>query len=1302
MRALLATAILFGALAAPASATDVVVDDGTGRVNISADPTAADPVDLSVATSGTQVVVTANGATTSLTPEGACTGTATTVSCPGTTVGTVLLTPFPDALRAQGLTGAIVEAFGFAGKDLLVGGSNEDVLLGGAGDDVLDGGPSKDLLYGQDGGDLLKGRDGDDLLIGDSDPGDTGADTFEGGLGVDKVTYFFSPVGVTASLDGVRNDGDGDLIGDDVEALEGSKLNDKLTGSALADTLRGSAGNDELDGLGGADELIGGNGDDVLAARDDRADQTVQCDGDFADTPGSAGLADRAVVDLADPPTAGCETTEKPAAPPAPAPAPPGPSPEPPADAVLVPGTDAACPALFRLALRSEVDADLLTGGRVGLEVDVPFPGWAVRVSAYDPLDRTTSAPDTTAIARAPGRLRVPVAFRTSRAGAAPKRIVVSAAAIAPGCPVLESSDTIEVEPRPDGRLETLPRATLRQAGSTRVVDGITYVAGGIDPQDAREDKLAVDCGVKNERFQDYAKITDSTRFGIGRWHEPGGWVCIPWIPKVDRCEEAVDVPRLPVVRLTAKCLKKVGDVYTTTEWVQVNGVRLDPQGELTFDPARATLKTARAKLTVPQLRDGKLLPEPLVLHDGKVGTIALGQEVSLLGGEKTVGGKLVGFKLVGDATAKLNGTGGMQLALRVELPDTWNGVQGRVAIDVSPQGADVRSANLFVPKLEYKGFTVQDLRLRYLLRAKDGKAVFSVEKANIDIPVAPGLKRVAGATVEVNEVTFVDGRLEKFEIKLGVDFKLKLLKLAKAVTLKELRAAMDLQKKPGFLEGSTIVTLGPSIGALDLVALSGRMGFDFGAVPKFYIRDAVFSSLGTQRAGGDFSFRPYDGWTTFGGAAEVSAGLMQYVGRVRGEFIPDVGFEAYGRGVLNFFGQQLGRADIKYRQVYAAACGYSNIAKMTVGVLFRYEDPIRAVPMQGCGFAEFGETGGRPGEANPGRPTARAAAAVKRFDVPKGLPKAAFTAIGATSAPDVALVAPDGRRITAPTIADGVFAISSGNAVTFAVNKPAAGTWTLDAAEGSVPVVDAQFARGLDPPVLRGARVVRAPEGKRALEVTIDAPASTEVTFWEEPVDFDTNAVPTLIGKAKPGRRTLTFTPAEGQGGLREVRATVEQDGLPAGESKVIARYRAAAGGPPGKPCVKVARNPFFRESRITIGAVGDPSDGCALKVARDGTTLDISWNQSKDAIAHRVTVSVSDGRRDVLLVGPRTTTLTYRDVAREDGARVSVVGVDELDRTSVAARATIDDQDLKVRKPVASSSAAPDDLGVGTVFPG
>ena len=58
---------------------------------------------------------------------------------------------------------------GFAGNDLIIGGSNDDVIYGGEGDDILAGSDGDDQIYGGAGSDILEGGYGEDTLIGGDD-----------------------------------------------------------------------------------------------------------------------------------------------------------------------------------------------------------------------------------------------------------------------------------------------------------------------------------------------------------------------------------------------------------------------------------------------------------------------------------------------------------------------------------------------------------------------------------------------------------------------------------------------------------------------------------------------------------------------------------------------------------------------------------------------------------------------------------------------------------------------------------------------------------------------------------------------------------------------------------------------------------------------------------------------------------------------------------------------------------------------------------------------------------------------------
>ncbi len=200
---------------------------------------------------------------------------------------------------------------GFEGNDILTGGTGGDNLQGGGGTDTasyatatagvaaimqatgsntgdaagdtydsienLIGSSFNDVLYGTTGiANVLSGGSGNDRLAGRG-----GADTFNGGVGIDTVSYDGSLSAVRADLLSPATN-TGNAAGNtyiSIENLDGGSFNDTLLGNDAANVIRGSSftalasgadyllgrgGNDTLFGFDNNDRLEGGTGNDVL------------------------------------------------------------------------------------------------------------------------------------------------------------------------------------------------------------------------------------------------------------------------------------------------------------------------------------------------------------------------------------------------------------------------------------------------------------------------------------------------------------------------------------------------------------------------------------------------------------------------------------------------------------------------------------------------------------------------------------------------------------------------------------------------------------------------------------------------------------------------------------------------------------------------------------------------------------------------------------------------------------------------------------------------------------------------------
>ena len=163
--------------------------------------------------------------------------------------------------------------YGGPGDDVFRGGEGADRLFGRAGNDQLLGEGGADTPNGGPGNDLVDGGDGNDGLelcsncIGSGNDAGEGADAYVGGPGADKLWLDGHNGGMAISINGQADDGssgEGDNVGGDIEAIEGTVGNDVFLGGEGADVFSANGGNDEVHGGGGPDDLYGGSGDDTM------------------------------------------------------------------------------------------------------------------------------------------------------------------------------------------------------------------------------------------------------------------------------------------------------------------------------------------------------------------------------------------------------------------------------------------------------------------------------------------------------------------------------------------------------------------------------------------------------------------------------------------------------------------------------------------------------------------------------------------------------------------------------------------------------------------------------------------------------------------------------------------------------------------------------------------------------------------------------------------------------------------------------------------------------------------------------
>lgn len=161
---------------------------------------------------------------------------------------------------------------------ILVGSTRIEGIIGSPFADSLTGNGSANFLRGLAGNDTLNGMGGDDVYeFADDDSGNV-LILEPIGYGYDRLNFANFNSAITVDL--VAGTASGDALnitianGTAIEAVTGSRFNDRITahhsgteilGMAGDDTLTGGNGNDYLEGGAGSDVLDGGLGNDTLA-----------------------------------------------------------------------------------------------------------------------------------------------------------------------------------------------------------------------------------------------------------------------------------------------------------------------------------------------------------------------------------------------------------------------------------------------------------------------------------------------------------------------------------------------------------------------------------------------------------------------------------------------------------------------------------------------------------------------------------------------------------------------------------------------------------------------------------------------------------------------------------------------------------------------------------------------------------------------------------------------------------------------------------------------------------------------------
>jgi hypothetical protein len=448
-------------------------------------------------------------------------------------------------------------------------------------------------------------------------------------------------------------------------------------------------------------------------------------------------------------------------------------------------------------------------------------------------------------------------------------------------------------------------------------------------------------------------------------------------------------------------------------------------------------------------------------------------------------------------------------------------------------------------------------------------------------------------------------------------------------------RIAAEVRRNPWGLRGQAGFTGGPEIQDKKALSIDGI----FTALlddPMVFQLEGKAKIADKWELGEAFLRYSTDGLFELGGKAVWNL----QIGYVNGQIAGWVS----GRDAFNFEGSVEGCLSIDF---WPDPCAGGRLLASNIGIAACLQLYSLGA---GIGYYWGGEfdafTGCDLGPWRAIQSSAVAAAELRRFELPAGLPSAAFAIDGLGASPSVTVTGPRGESISvSPEQAfaqqGDVTALMGENDTTYVlVRHPSPGIWAVSVPDGSpVPVRSVRQSRGLPRPHVR-ARVTGKGR-RRTLHWRLRAIPGQRVRFAELGRD-----VASLIATTRARRGAVRFRPALGPGGRRRIVALVEHAGLPRTNLNA-GSYIAPPRPRPGKP----------RRLRIT----------------RRGKSLRVSWRPRRPGFRHAVYVRVRDGRGLLEVVPPRRRSVVIRGVAPRYGALAKVQGLTAANGKGPAAKARI-----------------------------
>jgi hypothetical protein len=652
-------------------------------------------------------------------------------------------------------------------------------------------------------------------------------------------------------------------------------------------------------------------------------------------------------------------------------------------------------------------------------------------------------------------------------------------------------------------------------------------------------------------------------------------------------------------------------------------------------------------------------------------------------------GQKLFGFGIAGSVAVRFgwdakSGLHYTKFIANLQLPNIFRngpgvdagGLTATVGLRVDSQGVHADSVKAQVSNAYIGALQVKDLCLSYtstgstttpcspprygaepLLTCNEPGSVSRWDgSADIVLPTADRPEVGVWAGVQNGQFSYAGGQATKLGNSVPI---------AQGLYLDKVGLAVCVTPPPMKFKGAAGINFGPTVAGKTAVTLDGSMTF-INSRPWVLEADGGLSIYSRKVAGGFLRYTS-NGMIDFGFYAKFDFGSVASIGGdVTGwlQARTPVRFNVVGKGNVCVVGKCV-TGELAVSSVGAAGC--FKLFSLPYPVVIKDKDwawyqpwkvhtEIRYKQLRGGAGIKW--SGGAPnlmGDSCDIGPyslarSARIADDRVSIKVPSE-PVLALRVSGASGAPRVELIAPNGRRYTSSSggvIVPGSFAAAPNrmsSTTSLLIARPIAGTWRVRSLAGSITNVSQ--AQADEPPSIQAGVGTSANRFKRILGYSYQPDPTHSIAFVERSGSAQRTlglaaGVPcpgTAAIRPRPLCGRLRFAAGPGPAGPRAIYALVsDSQGAPT-EDQLVARYNA-----PVEP---------------------EPSRVPKLAVRREGETLQIGWTGSSTPdplakpVAYDVDVNLSDGRKLLVVVGSNARTASVPAVEAQTSAAVAVAAV-------------------------------------------